>query len=62
MELKDLLGGYNCGGCGYENCEECAKAIENGECDASICMLLEDGNMEKIEKLLKELKQAKENK
>ena len=55
MELKDLLGGYNCGGCGYENCEEFAKAIENVECDASICMLLEDGNMEKIEKLLKEL-------
>lgn len=57
MDLEKLLGGYNCGGCGYESCEECAKAILNGEADASICMLLEDGNMEKIEQILKEIKE-----
>lgn len=62
MDLKDLLGGYNCGGCGYEDCEECAKAILNGEADASICMLLEDGNQEKINKLLEELKKDKVDK
>ena len=62
MDLKDLLGGYNCGGCGYEDCEECAKAILNGEVDASVCMLLEEGNQEKINELLKQLKQEKDKK
>jgi len=30
-EILALLGGFNCGGCGYADCEECAKAIANAK-------------------------------
>lgn len=53
MDIKDLLAGYNCGGCGYENCEECAKAIISEKLDPSVCMLLEEENAEKIRQILK---------
>lgn len=62
MELKDLLGGYNCGGCGYDNCEECALAILKGDVDPSICMLLEEGKLEEIEQFVKESKKNNKDK
>ena len=54
-EIKKLLGGYNCGGCGYEDCEECSNAIKNGEAPCDICPMIEEENIEKIKKILEQL-------
>lgn len=51
-EILALLGGFNCGGCGYADCEECAKAIANGEVEATSCLPIEEGNLEQIKKIL----------
>lgn len=53
-KIKELLGGYNCGGCGYDNCEECAKAIKSGEAPADICPMIDEENVKKIKDLVKE--------
>lgn len=53
-EIKELLGGYNCGGCGYDDCSCCAKAILNGEAPCDICPMIDEENIEKIEKIVNE--------
>lgn len=58
-EIKQLLGGYNCGGCGYDDCECCAKAILCGEAPCDICPMIDDENIEKIEKIVKEKNEKK---
>lgn len=54
-KIKNLLGGYNCGGCGYDSCEECSEAILKGEADADVCPMIDEENVEAIRQILKEL-------
>lgn len=56
IKVKNLLGGYNCGGCGYDNCEGCAKAILSGEAPADMCPMIDQENVEQIEQILAENK------
>ncbi len=51
-EVKKLLGGYNCGGCGYDDCEHCAKAIISKEAPADICPMIDEENVEKIQAIV----------
>lgn len=51
-KVKALLGGYNCGGCGYEDCEHCAKAILAKEAPADICPMIDEENAEKIQSIV----------
>ncbi|MFP3950534.1 MAG: molybdopterin-guanine dinucleotide biosynthesis protein B [Candidatus Bathyarchaeia archaeon] len=50
-----LLGGFDCGGCGYDSCRELAKAIMAGEAEATSCIRYASGpltvkvNDEKVE-------------
>lgn len=55
-EIKDLLGGYNCGGCGYEDCSHCAEAILKGEAPANMCPMIDEENVNKIEEIVKNSK------
>lgn len=36
-QIKDLLAGANCGGCGYAGCADFAKAVAEGKADFSAC-------------------------
>lgn len=36
-QIKDLLSGANCGGCGFAGCADFAKAISEGKADISAC-------------------------
>lgn len=51
-KIKDLLGGYNCGGCGFETCEECAKNIVSGNTTAENCLPIESDNIDLIKEIL----------
>lgn len=51
-EVKKLLGGYNCGGCGFEDCEHCAKAIIAKKAPADICPMIDEENAEKIQAIV----------
>ena len=53
-KITSLLGGYNCGGCGFDSCEECAKNIVKGELSADACVPIDSDNLETIKKLLSE--------
>ena len=62
QEIKNLLGGYNCGGCGFFDCEECAKAILAKQAPADMCPMAEEENVEKIQAIVdEENKQARKN-
>ncbi|NLK26749.1 MAG: RnfABCDGE type electron transport complex subunit B [Clostridiales bacterium] len=37
IQVRELLPGANCGGCGYAGCDACAKAIVEGEAAANVC-------------------------
>lgn len=38
LDIENKLPGYNCGACGYINCERFAKAIVDGEVkDSAVC-------------------------
>ena len=37
IQVRELLPGNNCGGCGYAGCDQLAKAIVTGEALASAC-------------------------
>lgn len=54
-EIKKLLGGYNCGGCGYEDCEHCALAIKSKEAPEDICPVMDEENVEKIKAILEKI-------
>ncbi len=47
-DVLALLGGLDCGACGYATCEECAKAIVAGEVDGSACVMIDEEAQEKI--------------
>ena len=36
-QVRELLPGANCGGCGYAGCDACAKAIAQGEAPVNAC-------------------------
>ena len=36
-QVRDLLPGANCGGCGYAGCDACAKAIAEGKAPVNVC-------------------------
>lgn len=36
-QVRELLPGANCGGCGYPGCDGCASAIAQGEAEVSAC-------------------------
>ncbi len=52
-KVKELLGGYNCGGCGFDTCEDCAKSIVLGQTQADSCLPIDSDNLEIIKDLLK---------
>ena len=37
LDIRDVLPGNNCGGCGYAGCDVLAKAIAAGEAEVSAC-------------------------
>ncbi len=53
-KVKNLLGGYNCGGCGYDDCECCAKAILAKKAPQDICPMIDEENVQAIEKIVEE--------
>jgi len=52
LEIKNLLAGFNCGACGYENCAALAKAIANKKASPEECLPIDEENIEKIENLM----------
>ena len=52
-EIKNLLAGFNCGACGYNNCQEMAKAICKGDARADDCLPIDEENIEIINNLAK---------
>ena len=52
-EVRELLAGFNCGGCGFDNCDECAKAIVNGKASPEDCLPIDEENIEIITNILK---------
>ena len=51
-KIMELLGGYNCGGCGFDTCEECAKNIVAGAASAENCLPIDSDNIDLIKELL----------
>lgn len=37
LDIREVLPGSNCGGCGYAGCDSLAKAVANGEAPVSAC-------------------------
>jgi Na+-translocating ferredoxin:NAD+ oxidoreductase RNF subunit RnfB len=50
-EVLGLLGGVDCGACGYSSCAECAEAIVAGETTAESCVMIDEDTQDKINKL-----------
>jgi len=48
LEVKNLLAGFNCGACGYENCAALAKAIINKKASPEECLPIDEENIETI--------------
>jgi len=51
-EILALLGGVDCGACGYGSCAECASAIASGEVGPEACVMIDEDQQEKIKKLV----------
>lgn len=51
-EIKNLLAGFNCGACGYENCAALAKAILNKKASPEECLPIDEENIDTIKNLL----------
>ena len=51
-EVRDLLPGVNCGGCGYPGCDAFAKALCQGSASVSACAVCVADNANKIAKAL----------
>ena len=59
-EIEFILPSYNCGVCGYVNCEEMARAILEGEVDnAKACKVISDANAETLRNYCKTIKNNK---
>ena len=52
-QVKCLLGGFNCGACGYDNCKELAKAIVNKQASPEECLPIDEENIDTIKDLVK---------
>jgi len=52
IEIKNLLAGFNCGACGYENCSALAKAIANKKASPEECLPIDEENIDLIKKLM----------
>lgn len=50
-EIRELLPGSNCGGCGYPGCDGLAKAIANGEAMVNACVAANQETYDKIAKV-----------
>ena len=50
-KIVELLPQYNCGRCGYSNCEDMANHILENKEIAEKCPFLKEENKEKIKKL-----------
>jgi Na+-translocating ferredoxin:NAD+ oxidoreductase RNF subunit RnfB len=50
-QIRQLLPGANCGGCGYAGCDDLARAIASGETDASACAVISSENLANLNKL-----------
>lgn len=50
-KIADLLPQYNCGRCGYSNCEDMASHILENKETAKKCPFLKEENIEKIKKI-----------
>lgn len=52
-KVKNLLGGFNCGACGYENCKELAIAICEKKASPEECLPIDEENIETIKEIVK---------
>lgn len=55
-KVKSLLAGFNCGACGYGDCDGLAKAIVCKKASAEECLPIDEENIETINKLILENK------
>lgn len=51
-QVRSLLPGANCGGCGYAGCDACAKAIASGEAAPNVCPVASHDAKAEIAKLM----------
>jgi len=51
-QVEELLGGANCGGCGYAGCSDCAAAIVAEKAPVSACVAVGPDKWEAIAKIL----------
>lgn len=51
QQIRQLLPGANCGGCGYAGCDDLARAIAAGEIKVSACSVISSENLKKISEL-----------
>ena len=52
LQVRDLLPGANCGGCGYAGCDACAKAIALDEAPINVCPVANQETYEQIGKVM----------
>jgi Na+-translocating ferredoxin:NAD+ oxidoreductase RNF subunit RnfB len=52
-EVLALLGGVDCGACGYATCQDCANAISDGESGADACVIIDASAVDQIQTLIK---------
>ncbi len=51
-QVRELLPGANCGGCGIPGCDGFAKAVASGEANASRCVAISCENLDAISALM----------
>ena len=51
-QVRELLPGANCGGCGYAGCDACAKAIAEGKAPVNACPVASDEAHNAIAKVM----------
>ena len=52
-KIRELLPGYNCGGCGYGSCDGMAKALSDGTGDIDKCRPMKKEEKEKLKEYIK---------
>lgn len=56
-QIEFILPSYNCGACGYVNCEDMARAILDGEVvDVKVCKVISEANAEALREYCKTIK------
>ncbi len=51
-EVRSLLPGANCAGCGFASCDACAAAIADGSADTAACTVADDEAHRKIAEVM----------